>query len=178
MADAPVPASPKKGMNPILKWLLIGCGTIVLLCILAIASCVYIFKKKVYDPAAEKMNEAKVEMAKQGIQVDTSNGFAAGIMNAANQGIAKSMVQQGQAVVLALPESERPAAQAVYKELDEKKAQLTPEDMADLMKAHDAFQQSMMQNMPSAVTGGRQTPMAPEASRALVSAIKVVLARH
>ena len=178
MADAPIPAAPKKGMNPILKWLLIGCGTIVLLCILAFASCVYIFKKKVYDPAAAKVSEAKVEMAKQGITVDTSNGLAAGIMSAANQGIVKSMVQEGQAVVAALPESERPAAQAVDKELDGKKAQLTADDMADLMKAHQAFQQSMMQNMPAATTGARPTPLDPEASRALISAIKVVLARH
>lgn len=171
-------AAPKKGMNPILKWLLIGCGTIVLLCILAFASCVYLFKKKVYDPAKEGIAKVKTEAAEQGITVDTSNGFAAGIMSAANQGIVKSMVQEGQAVITALPESERPAAQSVYKELDEKKAQLTAEDMADLMKAHQAFQQSMMQNMPGATTGARRTPLDPEASRALISTIKVVLARH
>lgn len=178
MADAPIPAAPKKGMNPILKWLLIGCGTIVLLCILAFASCVYLFKKKVYDPATAKMSEAKTELAKQGIQVDTSNGVIAGIQSAANQSMVKSMVNEGQAVITALPESERPPAQAVYKELDEKKALLTAEDMADLVKAHQAFQQSMMQNMPGAISGQRKTPLDPEASRALVSAIKVVLARH
>ncbi|MBS1766124.1 MAG: hypothetical protein JST05_01785 [Acidobacteria bacterium] len=177
MSDAPVPAAPKQGMNPILKWLLIGCGTIVLLMILAFAGCVYLgyqAKKKI----DAKVAEAKVEMAKQGISVDTSHGIAAGMMNAANQGIVKSMVQEGQAVITALPESERPEAQAVYKELDEKKAQLTADDMADLMKAHQAFQQSMMNNMPAATTGQMKTPLDPEASRALVSAIKVVLARH
>ncbi len=167
-------AAPKTGMNPILKWLLIGCGTIVLLSILVVGGCSYY----VYHKAKEKVAEVKAAAAEQGITVDTSHGLAAGMMNAANQGIVKSMVQEGNAVVLALPESERPAAQAVYKELDEKKAQLTAQDMADLMKAHQAYQQSMMDNMPSAMTGGNKTPLTPEASRALISTIKVVLARH
>jgi len=177
VSDAPIPAAPKKGKNPILKWLLIGCGTIVLLMILAFAGCVYLFKKKVYDPATAKMGEAKTELAKEGIQVDTSKGLVAGIQSAANQGIVKSMVAEGQAAVAALPAAERPAAEAVYKELDAKKTQMTEEDMADLLKAHNAYQQAMMQSMQNA-TAGQPKPLDPEASRALVSGIKVVLARH
>lgn len=178
MADAPVQAAPKKGMNPVIKWLLIGCGTLVLLVILAFASCVYIFKKSVYDPAKAGIAQVKSEAAKQGISVDTSNGIAAGIMSATNQGIVKSMVAEGPAVITALPADERPAAEAAYKELDEKKAQISAEDMADLIKAHQAFQQSMMQNMPGAVTAQRKTPIDAEASRALVKKIQEIVLRH
>lgn len=174
MADAPVPAAPKSGMNPILKWLLIGCGTIVLLSILVIGGCSYY----VYHRAKEGIAKVKAEAAEQGIQVDTSNGIAQGIMSATTQGVVKSMVQGGNAVIVSLPESERADATAVYKELDEKKAQLSAQDIADLVKAHQAYQQSMMDNMPSAVTGGNKTPLTPEASRALVSQIKIILARH
>jgi hypothetical protein len=170
-------AAPKKGMNPILKWLLIGCGTLVLLCILAFASCVYIFKKKVYDPAKEGIAKVKTEAAKEGITVDTSNGLVAGIQSATNQGVVKSMVAEGQAVVAALPAGERPAAEASYKELDEKKAQLTQEDMADLFKAHAAYQQAMMDNMQNAASG-RPKPMDPDASRALVKKIQEIVLRH
>ena len=177
MADAPIQAAPKKGMNPILKWLLVGCGTIILLMILAFASCVYIFKKKVYDPAAAKVSEAKTELAKQGIQVDTSNGVVAGIQSATNQGIVKSMVMEGQAVIAALPADERPAAEAAYKELDAKKAQLNAADMADLIKAHAAYQQAMMDNMQKAA-GGQPKPMDPDASRALVKQIQEIALRH
>ncbi len=167
-------AAPKSGMNPILKWLLIGCGTIVLLSILVVGGCSYY----VYHKAKEGIAKVKAEAAEQGIQVDTSNGVAAGMQSAANQAIVKSMVQEGQAVIASLPESERSDAQAAYKELDEKKAMLSPQDMADLMKAHQAYQQSMMDNMPSAITGGNKTPLTPEAGRALVSEIKVIVARH
>ncbi len=170
-------AAPKKGMNPILKWLLIGCGTIVLLCILAFASCVYLFKKKVYDPAKENIAKMKTEAADQGIQVDTSNGIAAGLMSAANQGVVKSMIAEGQGVIATLPASERPAAEAAYKELDAKKARLSQEDMADLFKAHGAYQQAMMDNMQSA-TGGHPKPMDPEASRALVKRIQEIVLRR
>jgi len=177
MADAPIQAAPKKGMNPILKWLLIGCGTLVLLCILAFASCVYVFKKSVYDPAKASIAQAKSEAAKQGITVDTSNGIAAGIMNATNQGIVRSMVMEGQAVVASLPAGERPAAEAAYKELDAKKARMAPEDMADLVKAHAAYQDAMMANMQAA-TNGQPKPMDPDASRALVKKIQEIVLRH
>lgn len=177
MADAPIPAAPKKGMNPILKFLLIGCGVVVLLMIVVLAGCVYLgYKaKQKFDT---KVAEAKVEMAKQGISVDTSNGLVSGIQSVTNQTIVSSMVKEGQAVIISLPESEQPDAKAVYKELDEKKSQLTAQDLADLIQAHKAYQESMMNNMPAATTGQMRTPLSPEASRALVSAIKVVLARH
>lgn len=177
MTDAPLPAAPKKGMNPILKWLLIGCGTLVVLMILAFASCVYIFKKKVYDPAAAKVGEAKTELAKQGITVDTSKGVIAGIQSATNQSVVKSMVAEGPAVVAALPPAERPAAEAAYKELDAKKAEMTPQDMADLIQAHGDYQKAMMDNIQNAASG-QPKPMDPEASRALLGKIKTVLARH
>lgn len=177
MADAPIQAAPKKGMNPILKWLLIGCGTVVLLCILAFASCVYIFKKSVYDPAKAGIAQVKSEAAKQGITVDTSNGVVAGIQSATYQGMVKSMVAEGQGVIAALPADERPAAEAVYKALDAKKAQMTPEDMADLTKAHAAYQQAMMDNMQNAANG-HPKPMDPEASRALVKQIQGIALRH
>ena len=177
MADAPVQASPKKGMNPILKWLLIGCGTVVLIGILVMASCVYLFKKTVYDPAKEKVNEAKVELAKQGIQVDTSNGVAAGIMSATNQGIVKSMVTEAPAVINALPANERAAAEAAYKALDANKAKVNAQDMADLMKAHEAYQQAMMEHMQKAMSG-TPGPMDPEASRAMVKVVQEVALRH
>ncbi|MBS1785533.1 MAG: hypothetical protein JST24_08915 [Acidobacteria bacterium] len=173
MADAPVPAAPKSGMNPILKWLLIGCGTIVLLSILVIGGCSYY----VYHKAKEGIAKVKAEAAEQGIQVDTSNGLAAGIMSATNQGIVKSMIQEGQAVIVALPADERPAAEAAYKALDANKAKLNAQDMADLIKAHEAYQQAMMDHMQKAL-GGKPGPMDPDASRALVKVIQEVALRH
>lgn len=173
MADDPVQAAPKKGMNPILKWLVIGCGTIVLLSILVIGGCSYY----VYHKAKEKVAEVKAAAAEQGITVDTSNGIAAGMMSATNQTIVKSMVQEGNAVVIALPESERPAAEAAYKALDANKAKLTADDMADLMKAHEAYQQAMMEHMQKAMSG-KPGPMDPDASRALVKVVQEVALRH
>ncbi|HET6329552.1 MAG TPA: hypothetical protein VFF76_02075 [Holophagaceae bacterium] len=170
-------AAPKKGMNPILKWLLIGCGTVVLIGILVMASCVYLFKKTVYDPAKAGIAQVRSEAAKQGITVDTSKGLAAGLQSAANQGVVKGMVAEGNAVAAALPAAERPAAQAAYKALDEKKVLLTADDMAELFKAHATYQDAMMANMQAAANG-QPKPMDPEASRALLKTIQEVVARH
>lgn len=166
-------AAPKKGMNPILKWLLIGCGTLVLLSILVVGGCTYF----VYHKAKEKVAEVKAAAAEQGITVDTSKGFAEGMQNAANQAIVKSMITEGQAVVAALPADERPAAEAAYKALDANKAKLNADDMADLMKAHQAYQQAMMDHMQKAM-GGKPGPMDPDASRALVKVVQEVALRH
>lgn len=166
-------AAPKKGMNPILKWLLIGCGTLVLLSILVVGGCTYF----VYHKTKEGIAKVKAEAAEQGITVDTSKGFAEGMQNAANQAIVKSMIAEGQAVVAALPADERPAAEAAYKALDANKAKLNADDMADLMKAHQAYQQAMMDHMQKAM-GGKPSPMDPDASRALVKVVQEVALRH
>ena len=84
---------------------------------------------------------------------------------------------EGQAVVASLPAGERPAAEAAYKELDAKKARMAPEDMADLVKAHAAYQDAMMANMQAA-TNGQPKPMDPDASRALVKKIQEIVLRH
>ena len=155
MTDAPVPAAPKKGMNPILKWLLIGCGTIVLLCILAFASCVYLVKKKVYDPA-------KAEYQKAG----GAQGISAGL-----QVTAVEMMQPG--VMMALPESERPAAQKAFKDLGDKATQLDAQDTADLRTALDAFNQA---NAASAQGG--HGGLDAGAARAFVASIQAIADRH
>ena len=170
-------AAPKKGMNPILKWLLIGCGTLVLIVILAFASCVYIFKKSVYDPAKEGIAQAKTELAKEGVTVDTSKGMAAGFQSAAYGAMVKGMISEGKAVVAALPAGEQAAANDTYKALGEKAAQLTPTDMTDLMKAHSDYQNTMLATMQSAANG-KPAPPDPAASRTLVEKIQEVVARH
>ena len=154
-APAPAPAMPKKGMNPILKWVLIGCGTIVLLSILAMVSCFVLFKKKVYDPARAQYQKA---------------GGAQGI----SSGLQVTAVEFMQPrVLMALPENERPSAQKAFKDLGDKSTKLDTQDSSDLREALDKFNQAN-----ASVAQNGQPGLDPDAARAFVETIKSIADRH
>lgn len=160
MADAQ--AAPKKGMNPILKWLLIGCGTIVLLMILAFAGCTYF----VYS----KAKQAKAEMAEKGINLDTSHGLRGMATSAtvtAVQGIEP-------AVLLALPKDEHAAADKAFKDLAAKGGVLTDQDMQDLGKAMDDYNRGNQAYAQS----HSSMPLNPDTARAFVRDIQAIADRH
>ena len=162
MADAPIPAAPKKGMNPILKWLLIGCGTIVLLMILAMAGCVYGCHR-----VAKSFQE---EASKQGVKIDTSHGLR-GMATSATTAAVQGMQP---AVLLALPKEEAPTAQKAFKDLADKGGMLTDQDLQDLGKAMDAYNRT---NHDYAQTHNNM-PLSPDAARQLVSDIQGIADRH
>lgn len=169
MTDAPAPAAPKKGMNPILKWLLIGCGTIVLLCILAFASCAYLFKKKVYDPAKASLNQAKAEAAEKGVTIDTSHGmqgFAFSMATASLQGVKP-------AVLMSLPKEEQPTANKAFADLNAKGGLLQPQDMDDISKVLDTYNDSVRTYQEA-----HGNPRDPEAARQLVKDLQAIADRH
>lgn len=159
MTDAQ--AAPKKGMNPILKWLLIGCGTLVLLMILAFAGCTYF----VYS----KAKQAKAEMAEKGINLDTSHGLR-GMMTSATATTVQGIEP---AVLMALPKEEHPGAQKAFKALADKGGVLTDEDIQDLGKAMDAYNQA---NAAYAKT--HTAPFDPDSARRFVKDIQAIADRH
>ena len=162
MSDAPIPAAPKKGMNPILKWLLIGCGTIVLLCILAMAGCAYGCHR-----VAKSFQE---EAAKQGVKIDTSHGLR-GMATSATTAAVQGMEP---AVLLALPKDEAPAAQKAFKDLADKGGMLTDQDMQDLGKAMDTYNRANQEYAQS----HNNNPLGPDAARKFVQDIQSIADRH
>ncbi len=121
---------PSKGMNPILKWLLIGCGTICLLMILALASCVWFVKKQVVDPA-------RAEMQKQGI--DVSHGLT---------GVAGASMGKAAALTLAqaipsLPAEEQAKAKQVAETLAEKGSKMSQADIEAFSQAMKRYQEAV-----------------------------------
>ena len=161
MADAPVPAAPKKGMNPILKWVLIGCGTIVLLMILVFASCTYFLYNKA--------KQAKAEMAEKGITIDTSHGLK-GMAYSGTVAIIRSMKPM---VMLALPKEDRAAADKAFADISAKSGSLTDTDMDDLNKAMQTYNDSN-----NAYRESHGTPMDPDAARKFVSDLQAIADRH
>ena len=162
MSDAPIPAAPKKGMNPILKWLLIGCGTIVLLMILAMAGCAYGCHR-----VAKSLQE---DAAKQGVTIDTSHGLRGFATSATTAGV--QAMQPG--VLMALPKDEQPAAQKAFKDLAEKGGQLSDQDMKDLGQAMDDYNRA---NQAYAKTHNNM-PLDPDGARKFVSDIQGIANRH
>ena len=162
MSDAPIPAAPKKGMNPILKWLLIGCGTIFLLMILAMAGCAYGCHR-----IAKGIQE---DAARQGVKIDTSHGLR-GMATSATTAAVQGMQP---AVLMALPKEEAPAAQKAFKDLVEKGGQLSDQDMKDLGQAMDEYNRA---NQAYAQTHNNM-PLNPDSARKLVQDIQGIADRH
>ena len=152
---------PKKGMNPILKWVLIGCGTIVLLSILAVASCTYF----VYS----KAKQAKAELAENGINIDTSHG----LRGMATSATTTAVMGMEPVVLLALPKEEHSSAEKAFKDLSAKGGELTDADMKDLGDAMDTFNR-----MNHDYQEIHHTPLNPEAARAFVQSIQLIADRH
>ena len=128
MSDGQTPATaPSKGMNPILKWLLIGCGTLCLLAILAMASCVWFVKKAVVDPV-------RAEAAKQG--VDLSHGLTGVAGAAMGKGAALAVAQ----AIPSLPPGEQEEAKQVALILSVKGSRMSQQDIRDFNEAMQRYQ--------------------------------------
>ena len=161
MTDAPVPAAPKQGMNPILKWILIGCGTLVLLMILVFASCTYF----IYH----KAKEAKAKMAEQGVTFDTSHG----LKGMAYSGALLSVQGMRPAVLMSLPKEDQAAANKAFSDLSAKSGSFTDEDMNDVGKAMDAYSKSM-----NTYQEAHHTALDPDAAKKFVSDLQAIADRH
>ena len=155
-------AAPKKGMNPILKWLLIGCGTIVLIGILVMVLIGY--------ACTRGIEHIKQEAAKQGVTIDTSHGLR-GMATSATTAAVQAMQP---AVLLALPKDEQPSAQKAFKDLADKGGMLTDQDMKDLGQAMDDYNRG---NHAYAQTHNNN-PLDPDSARKLVSDIQGIADRH
>lgn len=160
MDQGPAPAA-QKGMNPTLKWVLIGCGGFLLFVIVVVAAGTFLFVRKA--------REVRAELAAKGVNVDASHGFK-GMAYGLTVGIVRSMEP---AVLLALPKDEHPAADKAFAELAAKGPSLTDRDMQDLdaaMKDYNAANKVL--------TDAGKPPFDPEAARRFVKAIQAIADRH
>ncbi|HJW08734.1 MAG TPA: hypothetical protein VJ483_03820 [Holophagaceae bacterium] len=132
MIDGQIPApAPSKGMNPALKWVLIGCGTLMFLMMLAMASCVWFLKKKVVDPT-------RAELQKQGI--DTTHGITGAMTGVAGAAMGMAAGAAGAQAIPSLPPEERKEAQEVFRTLAEKGSRMDQRDIEAYSAALKRFQ--------------------------------------
>ncbi len=158
MTDGQTPSS---GMNPVLKWVLIGCGTIALLMLLALGACTFI--------GYRMAQRVKQEAEKQGVKIDTSHGLkgaAYSMTVAAAQGLKPG-------VLLALPKEEHAAAEKAFTDLGAKGGTMEDQDIKDLSTAIDAYNKANKANFD----GGAKALM-PEPARKLVADIQAIADRH
>jgi hypothetical protein len=155
------PPAPQKGLNPTLKWVLIGCGTLMLLAILAAAGIGYF----VYH----KAQELRAEMAAKGVHVDTSHGFQ-GMAYGMTVNLVRAMEP---AVLMALPKDEHPAADKAFTDLAAKGPSFTGRDMHDLDAAMRDYNAAN-----KALSDAGKPPFDTAAARTFVKAIQAIADRH
>lgn len=160
MTEGPSPAPPK-GMNPALKWTLIGCGGFLLFIVVILAIAAFLFIRKA--------RQVKADLAARGIQVDTSHGFK-GVAFGLSVGLVRSMEP---AVLLALPKEEHPAANKVFADLAAKGSSFTHQDMQDLDAAMRDYNAAN-----KALTDAGKPPFDTGAARRFVKAIQGIADRH
>ena len=160
MTEGPSPAPPK-GMNPALKWTLIGCGGFLLFVTLVLAIAAFLFLRKT--------RQVKADLAARGIQVDTSHGVR-GVAFGLSVGLVRSMEP---AVLLALPREEHPAANKAFADLAAKGSAFTHQDMQDLDAAMRDYNAAT-----KALTEAGKPPIDPGAARRFVTAIQAIADRH
>ncbi len=160
MTEGPSPAPPK-GMNPALKWVLIGCGGFLLFVVGVLAIAAFLFIRKA--------RQVKADLAARGIQVDTSHGFK-GVAFGLSVGLVRSMEP---AVLLALPKEEHPAANKAFADLAAKGSSFTHQDMQDLDAAMRDYNTAN-----KALTDAGKPPFDTGAARRFVKAIQGIADRH
>ncbi|HJU84556.1 MAG TPA: hypothetical protein VJ600_10125 [Holophagaceae bacterium] len=162
MTDGQTPApAPSTGMNPVLKWVLIGCGTIALFMVLALGACTFI--------GYRMAKNAKAELEKQGVKVDTSHGFK-GAAYSMTVGMVQAMKP---GVLLALPKEEHAAADKAFTDLASKSGTFTDQDMTDLSAAMDAYNKANKANFDGGAKG-----LLPDPARKFVADIQGIADRH
>lgn len=155
------PQARKPGMNPALKYVLLGCGGILVLSVLSVAGISYLVYRKA--------QRVKQEWAAKGLSIDTSHG-AKGMAYSMTVSLVRSMEP---AVLLALPKSEHAAADKAFQDLAAKGGALTEQDMKDLdaaLKAYNAANRKLSE--------AGKPPFDPGAARTFVQAIQTIADRH
>ncbi len=160
MIEGPSPAPPK-GMNPALKWVLIGCGGFLLFIVVVLAIATSLFVRKA--------RQVKADLAAKGIQVDTSHGFK-GAAFGLTVGLVRSMEP---AVLMALPKEEHPAANKAFADLAAKGSALTHQDMQDLDAAVGDYNAAN-----KALADAGKPPFDTDAARRFVKALQTIADRH
>ena len=139
--------------SSVLKWILIGCGGLVLVGLLVIVLLGYLFKKKVVDPVKKSVNEA------------TKNAPA----EARGPVVTLSIMKPFMGMMLAA--ADKPAMDKMYADLDAKASKLDAQDGKDLKTAMDAYNESNR-------TAGSDQAARQAAARNLISGAQAVLDRH
>lgn len=133
MTDGQTPApAPSTGMNPVLKWLLIGCGTLM---VLALASCVL-----VTYACRRAVNKMQAELEAKGVKVDTSHGVTGTMTSVAGAAMGMAAGAAGAQAIPSLPPEEQKEAQEVFKTLAEKGSRMDKADIEAYSAALKRFQ--------------------------------------
>ncbi|HXC16686.1 MAG TPA: hypothetical protein VNV60_04520 [Holophagaceae bacterium] len=134
-------AAPKKGMNPILKWLLIGCGTIV---VLMLGSCVLI-----------------------------TYACKGAVRSFGSMAVVSGVEAMKPSVTMMLPPDAKAQGEKAFHDLADKASKLDAQDMKDISEAIKTYNEATQ-----AKAQAGQTPIDPEAAKALVARIQEVADRH
>ncbi len=138
--------------SSVLKWILIGCGGIMLVGVLVMGACVWFVKGKV-DDAKQSVNKAM-------------KGATA---EARGPVVALSVMKPFMGMMLAA--ADKPAMDKMYADMDAKASKFTSQDGMDLKAAMDAYNESNR-------TAGPDQAARQAAARKLVSDAQAVLDRH
>ncbi len=138
--------------SSVLKWILIGCGGLVLIALLVMGGCVWFVKGKV-DAVKKSVNEA------------TKNAPA----EARGPVVTLSIMKPFMGMMLAA--ADKPAMDKMYADLDAKASKLDAQDGKDLKTAMDAYNESNR-------TAGSDQAARQAAARKLISDAQAVLDRH
>ncbi len=138
--------------SSVLKWILIGCGGIVLAGLLVMGGCVWFVKGKVDDA------KLSVDKAMKGATAEARGPV-----------VALSVMKPFMGMMLAA--ADKPAMDKMYADMEAKASKLDPQDGKDLKAAMDAYNES--NRGAGADQAARQA-----AARKLISDAQAVLDRH
>ena len=138
--------------SSVLKWILIGCGGIVLVALLVMGGCVWFVKGKV-DAAKDTVNKAMKDTTAE----------------ARGPVVALSVMKPFMGMMLAA--ADKPAMDRMYADLDAKASKFTSQDGMDLKAAMDAYNDSNR-------TAGSDQAARQAAARKLVADAQAVMDRH
>jgi len=138
--------------SSVLKWILIGCGGIVLVGLLVMGGCVWFVKGKV-DAAKDSVNKAMKDTTAE----------------ARGPVVALSVMKPFMGMMLAA--ADKPAMDRMYADLDAKASKFTSQDGMDLKAAMEAYNDSNR-------TAGSDQAARQAAARKLVADAQAVMDRH
>lgn len=138
--------------SSVLKWILIGCGGLVLVALIVMGGCVWFVKGKV-DSAKQSVNKAMKDTTAE----------------ARGPVVALSVMKPFMGMMLAA--ADKPAMDKMYADLDAKASKLDAQDGKDLKAAMDAYNESNR-------TAGPDQAARQAGARKLISDTQAILDRH